>query len=95
MSQSKRVRDPLSGNLVDPRQLILELHPCVADGDFNDALLSSDISMAGRLRSGRVRRPWPGRPLRPAMWQVYWMPVGEVEAVGDEDYVRVSIPWRE
>ena len=94
MSISRRVRDPSSGTLVDPRQLTLELLPCAAAGVFKDALLPpAERVEVTRLRSGRVRRSGPGRPLRPALWQVYWMPLGEVPPVGDPDHVRVAIPW--
>lgn len=94
MSISRRVREPLSGRLVDPRQLTFELPPCEAVGVSN-ALLSSSVGLArSGLRFDRVRRSRSGRPARPALWPVYWVPPGEVSPVGDPDYVRVAIAWR-
>lgn len=94
MSISRRQRDRLSGILVDPRQLTLELPLCVAVGDFNALLPSSRCVAVSRLRSGRICRPRPGGPPKPSLWPVHWVPFGEVSPVGDPDYVRVAISWR-
>lgn len=95
MSIKRRVRDPFSGHLVDPRQLMFDLLPCAVAGVSNGAVLSPPVGLeVSRDRSGRICRPRPGGPYRPALWPVYWVPPGTLPPVGDADYVRVSVPWR-
>lgn len=89
----RRVRDRLSGTLVDPRQLMLELLPCVAVGVSKDAVLSPAFGVAVRLGSDRVCRSRSWRSTRPSVWPVHWLSIGEVAPVGDSDYVRIAIPW--